>query len=59
MDKNYEIISGIREVHHGVHRNDLTIDQHLAKEWNNDIGKPMCVYKIKCVFQKIKCVGQV
>tara|TARA_B100001057_G_scaffold500954_1_gene619141 strand:+ start:6962 stop:7603 length:642 start_codon:yes stop_codon:yes gene_type:complete len=47
VDKNYEIISGIREVHHGVHRNDLTIDQHLAKEWNGDIGKPMCVYKIK------------
>jgi hypothetical protein len=47
MDKNMEIISGERKVHHGISRNRLTIDQHLAKEWNDDIGKPMCVYKIK------------
>lgn len=47
MDENMEIISGEREVHHGISRNGLTIDQHLAKEWNDDIGKPMCVYKIK------------
>lgn len=47
MDKNLEIITGERKVHHGVSRNNLTIDQHLAKEWNDDIGKPMCVYKIK------------
>ena len=47
MDKNLEIISDERTVHHGVNRNELTIDQHLAKEWNDDIGKPMCVYKVK------------
>jgi hypothetical protein len=47
MDKNLEIISGERTVHHGANRNTLTIDQHLAKEWNDDIGKPMCVYKVK------------
>ena len=42
MDENLEIIVGEQKVFHGVGREKLTIDQHLAKEWNKDIGKPMC-----------------
>ena len=44
MDENLEIIVGEQQVFHGVGREKLTIDQHLAKEWNKDIGKPMCIY---------------
>jgi hypothetical protein len=54
MDENLEIIKGEQEVHHGVSRNDLTIDQHLAKEWNSDIGKPMCIYNIKKIIVKMR-----
>lgn len=47
MDKNLEIIQQEKTIHHGVHRNRLTIDEHLAEEWNSDMGKPVCVYEIK------------
>lgn len=47
MDPHLEIITGMQEVHPGVSRNDLTIDQHLAKEWNKAIGQPMCCYTFK------------
>tara|TARA_R110001592_G_scaffold83859_1_gene248360 strand:- start:9620 stop:10282 length:663 start_codon:yes stop_codon:yes gene_type:complete len=54
MDKHLEIIKGEQEVHHGINRDLLTIDQHLAKEWNSDIGKPMCIYNIKKIIVKMR-----
>lgn len=54
MDKHLEIIKGEQVVHHGTSRNVLTIDQHLAKEWNADIGRPMCVYEIKKIIVSMR-----
>ena len=54
MDENLEIIVGEQKVFHGVGREKLTIDQHLAKEWNKDIGKPMCIYNIKKIIVNMR-----
>ena len=54
MDKNLEIITGKKEIIRNKDKFDLTIDQHLAKEWNADIGMPMCVYTIKRMIVQIR-----
>ncbi len=55
MDKELEIIKGTRDTSHvGTNRELLTMDQHLAKEWNDDIGKPRCIYNIKVAIVKIR-----
>ena len=54
MDENLEIILGKKEEFTHANRTTVTIDQHLAKEWNQDIGKPMCVYKIKKMIVELR-----
>lgn len=54
MDTNLEIIVGTKEEFTHVNRHVITIDQHLAKEWNRDIGKPMCVYNIKKMIVELR-----
>ena len=54
MDENLEIILGKKEEFTHANRHTVTIDQHLAKEWNQDIGKPMCVYKIKKMIVELR-----
>ena len=54
MDENLEIILGTKEEFTHANRTTVTIDEHLAKEWNSDIGKPMCVYKIKKMIVELR-----